>query len=286
MEERMEIITQPDRIQSWTMQRRCAGKRVALVPTMGFFHEGHLALMRWARERADALVVSLFVNPTQFGPSEDLKRYPSDPERDARLAQEVGVDVLFMPEAEAMFPDGHCTWVEAPSLCRGLCAVKRPTHFRGVATVVAKLFVLTNPTLAVFGEKDWQQLAVIRRITRDLNLPVEIQGLPTVREADGLALSSRNVNLSAEERAQAPAIRRGLLHLEELVGRGETDATLLLAALGEAYAREMPLGHVEYMAAVDPDQLYPMEEVTGPVLIAVAVRFANARLIDNILIAK
>jgi pantoate--beta-alanine ligase len=282
----MKIISHPDEIQSWTMQQRCAGQRLALVPTMGFFHEGHLALMRWARERADTLLVSLFVNPTQFGPREDLKRYPRDPERDARLAEKVGVDALFTPEAKAMFPDGHATWVEAPSLCRGLCAVERPTHFRGVATVVAKLFVLTNPTLAVFGEKDWQQLAVIRRITRDLNLPVEIHGRPTVREADGLALSSRNVNLSAEERAQAPAIHRGLLHVEGLVGRGETDASLLLAALGETYAREIALGHVEYLAAVDPDQLYPVEEVSGPVLIAVAVRFANARLIDNILISR
>ncbi len=280
----METITQPDEIQSWTMRQRCAGKRVALVPTMGFFHEGHLALMRWARERADTLLVSLFVNPTQFGPREDLKRYPRDPERDARLAEEVGVDVLFMPEAEAMFPEGHATWVEAPSLCRGLCAVQRPTHFRGVATVVAKLLVVTNPSLAVFGEKDWQQLAVIRRITRDLNLPVEIHGRPTVRETDGLAMSSRNVNLSSEERAQAPAIHRGLLHVEELIKQGETDSSLLLAALGEKYTREIPLGHVEYMAAVDPNQLYPVEEVTGPVLIAVAVRFANARLIDNILV--
>ena len=280
----METLTQPDEIQSWTMRQRCAGKRVALVPTMGFFHEGHLALMRWARERADTLLVSLFVNPTQFGPREDLKRYPRDPERDARLAEEVGVDVLFMPEAEAMFPEGHATWVEAPSLCRGLCAVQRPTHFRGVATVVAKLLVVTNPSLAVFGEKDWQQLAVIRRITRDLNLPVEIHGRPTVRETDGLAMSSRNVNLSSEERAQAPAIHRGLLHVEELIEQGETDSSLLLAALGEKYTREIPLGHVEYMAAVDPNQLYPVEEVTGPVLIAVAVRFANARLIDNILV--
>ena len=155
-----------------------------------------------------------------------------------------------------------------------------------MATVVAKLLVVTNPSLAVFGEKDWQQLAVIRRITRDLNLPVEIHGRPTVREADGLALSSRNVNLSAEERAQAPAIHRGLLHVEKMVGQGETDATVLLAALGEAYAREISLGHVEYLAAVDPDQLYPVEEVSGPVLIAVAVRFANARLIDNILISR
>lgn len=282
----MEIITRTDDIQSWTLQRRCADQRVALVPTMGFFHEGHLALMRWARERADALLVSLFVNPTQFGPREDLKRYPRDPERDARLAAEAGVDVLFMPGAEAMFPQGHATWVDAPSLCRGLCAVERPTHFRGVATVVAKLFVLTNPTLAVFGEKDWQQLAVIRRITKDLNLPVEIHGRPTVRETDGLAMSSRNVNLTPEERAQAPAIHRGLRHVAGLVGQGETEASLLLAALGDEYARNMPSGRVEYMAIVDPDQLYPVEEVNGPVLIAVAVRFANARLIDNILISK
>ncbi|WP_045223228.1 pantoate--beta-alanine ligase [Desulfonatronum thioautotrophicum] len=281
----MKIITHPDHIQSWCLEQRCSGARLALVPTMGFFHEGHLSLMRWARERADLLVVSLFVNPTQFGPREDLKRYPRAPERDAELAGEVGADVLFMPQAEEMFPEGHATWVEVPQLSRGLCAVNRPEHFRGVATVVTKLFTLTMPTLAVFGEKDWQQLAVIRRITRDLHLPVKIHGRPTVRESDGLAMSSRNVHLSDQERAQAATIHRGLRHVADLVASGETDSSFLLSALGEMYAQEMPLGRVEYLAMVDPDQLYPVEEVGDSILLAVAVRFSNARLIDNILIS-
>ena len=282
----MRVITQPDHVQTWCFEQRCSGKRLALVPTMGFFHEGHLSLMRWARKRADLLMVSLFVNPTQFGPGEDLKRYPRAPERDAALAEEVGVDVLFMPKAEVMFPEGHATWVEAPALSRGLCAVRRPEHFRGVATVVTKLFMLTIPAMAVFGEKDWQQLAVIRRITSDLHFPVEIHGRPTVRESDGLAMSSRNVNLSDQERLQAPAIYRGLQHMARLVEKGETDATLLLAALSELYAREVPLGRIDYLAVVDPDLLYPVEEVAGAVLVAVAMQFSCARLIDNILISR
>jgi pantoate--beta-alanine ligase len=282
----MRIITQPQEMQTWSTQERCAGKRLALVPTMGYFHEGHLALMRWAKSRCDLLMVSLFVNPTQFGQHEDLKRYPRDLHRDTQLAQELGVDVLFVPDAEAMFPQGHATWVETPSLCRGLCALQRPNHFRGVATVVTKLFVLMNPSLAVFGEKDWQQLAVIRRLVKDLHLPVEISGRPTVREADGLAMSSRNINLSAEERAQAPAMYQGLQKVAEWIGHGETDSGMLLASLGELYARDMPLGRIEYMTIVDPEQLFPLEEISGPALVAVAVRFAGARLIDNILISQ
>lgn len=282
----MQIIVEPEQIQEWSALERCRGKSLALVPTMGFFHEGHLALMRWAREHCDVLMVSLFVNPTQFAPHEDLKAYPRDLQRDTRLAREQGVDVLFTPTPESMFAKDHAAWVEAPSLCRGLCAVHRPTHFRGVATVVAKLFLLTNPNLAVFGEKDWQQLAVIRRITRDLNLPVEIVGRPTVREADGLAMSSRNVYLSPEERKQAPVIRKGLVHIKEKAEQGGGDAGVLLAELGEMYAREMPLAVVEYMAFVDPDQLFPLEEINGPALLAVAVKFGKARLIDNILVSS
>ncbi|GAB6058456.1 pantoate--beta-alanine ligase [Desulfonatronum parangueonense] len=279
----MQIITNPDQMQSWSMEQRCAGKRLALVPTMGYFHEGHTSLMTWAKSKADFLMVSLFVNPTQFGPREDLRQYPRDVDRDTRIAEDLGVDVLFMPRAEDMFSPSHAVWIDAPSLCRGLCAVQRPTHFRGVATVVAKLFMLTSPTLAVFGEKDWQQLAVIRRMVQDLNIPVEIRSRPTVRESDGLAMSSRNVNLDPAERAQASALYEGLRQVEQWVGDGETEASLLLAALGEFYARKMPLGRVEYMAVVEPELLYPLEEVSGTALVAVAVQFKGARLIDNIL---
>ncbi|SDB35794.1 pantothenate synthetase [Desulfonatronum thiosulfatophilum] len=280
----MQIITQPIQMQSWSMQQRCAGKRLALVPTMGYFHDGHTSLMTWAKSQADLLMVSLFVNPTQFGPREDLRQYPRNLDRDTQIAEDLGVDVLFMPSAEDMFPSNHAVWVEAPSLCRGLCAVQRPTHFRGVATVVAKLLMLTCPNLAVFGQKDWQQLAVIQRMVQDLNFPVEIRSRPTVRESDGLAMSSRNVNLDPAERTQAPTIYSGLRQVQQWVGDGETEASLLLAALGEFYAREMPLGRVEYMAIVEPELLYPLEEVSGAALVAVAVQFQGARLIDNILI--
>lgn len=281
----MQIISEPKEIQAWSAQERCRGKTLGLVPTMGFFHEGHLALMRWAKDHCDVLVVSLFVNPTQFAPQEDLKSYPRDLQRDSELAKSEGVDVLFTPSAESMFSKDHATWVETPSLCRGLCAVKRPTHFRGVATVVTKLFLLTSPSLAVFGEKDWQQLAVIRQITRDLNIPVQVVGRPTVRQTDGLAMSSRNIYLSPEERSQAPAIHQGLQAVSKQVKLGETDPNILLAELGEMYARAMPSAVVEYMALVDPDKLFPVEEVLGPTLLAVAVKFGQARLIDNILIS-
>lgn len=280
----MQIITDPRAIQDWSAEQRHRGKTLALVPTMGFFHEGHLSLMRWAKSQCDLLVVSLFVNLTQFAPQEDLKSYPRDLERDSRLAGDQGVDVLFAPAADDMFPADHATWVETPALCRGLCAMTRPAHFRGVATVVAKLLLLCNPSLAVFGEKDWQQLTVIRKMARDLNFPVEIAGRPTVREDDGLAMSSRNIYLLPEERFQAPALYKGLLEVDRWVKQGETDAGTLLAGLGELYARTMPLAAVEYLALADPDLLFPLEEVHGPALLAVAVRFGKARLIDNILI--
>ncbi len=281
----MRIITNPTEIQTWTGQQRYAGKTLGFVPTMGFFHDGHVALMRWAREHCDVLVVSLFVNPTQFAPNEDLRSYPRDPERDAALAAAQGVDVLFMPDAKDMFADKHATWVEVPALSRGLCALQRPTHFRGVATVVMKLFLLTHPSLAVFGEKDWQQLAVIRRMVKDLNLPVEIVGRPIVREADGLAMSSRNIYLAPQERKQAPHIRQGLLQIRQRVVEGEIDAATLLAEMSDLYGRTMPLATVDYLALVDPEQLFPIEEIQGPTLLAVAVKFDKARLIDNILIS-
>jgi len=280
----MQTISDVTMMQAWSARQRATGKSVALVPTMGFFHEGHLSLMRWARTQADLLIVSLFVNPTQFGPREDLRSYPRDMDRDSALAREAGVDVLFTPLAEDMFPSDHATWVEVPALTRGLCAVQRPTHFRGVATVVTKLFLLTSPDLAVFGAKDWQQLAVIRRLTRDLNIPVQIFGRPIVREPDGLAMSSRNINLEPHHRAQAPGIYRGLRQLEQWHRKGETDTTTLLADLTALYAREMPLAEMDYAAIVDPEQLVPLEEIRGPALVAVAVRFGKTRLIDNMLL--
>lgn len=290
----MQILNSPEDIRSLCGQWRDQGHRVALVPTMGYYHAGHESLMRYAREKADRVVVSLFVNPAQFGPGEDLAAYPRDLERDAATARSLGVDALFHPAPEAMYAPDHATWVNVPDLARGLCGVSRPTHFQGVCTVVLKLFLLTLPHLAVFGEKDWQQLAIIKRMVRDLNVPVYVEGRPIVREADGLAMSSRNVYLSAEERAQAPEIQRGLQWARELVRQGETNAALLRDAVLLRWAERLPLGRLDYLSVVDPVSLEPLDVINGPslkgttltgsALMACAVRVGKARLLDNILL--
>lgn len=283
----MDVIRDPIAFQRQAWQWRCDGITTALVPTMGFFHEGHLRLMDAARERAGAsgkVMVSLFVNPTQFGPKEDLSAYPRDFERDSRLAESRGVDVLFAPEPSAMYAPDAATWVDVPSLGQGLCAVTRPTHFRGVATVVAKLLLLAMPRAAIFGQKDWQQLAVIRRMVRDLNMPVEIVGHAIVREPDGLALSSRNVYLTPEERAQAPAIFAGLRKAQEAVQAGERSVANIKAAFAAHIAAHMPKARIDYAELVHPDSLEPLATVDGPTLMAVAVFHGKARLIDNLLL--
>jgi pantoate--beta-alanine ligase len=230
------------------------------------------------------VLVSLFVNPAQFGPSEDLAAYPRDPERDAAIAAAAGAEVLFMPEPRGMYEADHATWVETPALARTLCGLSRPEHFRGVCTVVLKLLLLSQAQLAFFGEKDWQQLAVIRRMVRDLHVPVEIRGCPTVRDADGLALSSRNAYLGPEERAQAPHIQAGLRQARELARQGERSAKLLCAAAREHWARCLPLGREEYLALVHPHSLEHMDAIGEAALMACAVRLGEARLIDNILL--
>ncbi|SKA71842.1 pantoate--beta-alanine ligase [Paucidesulfovibrio gracilis DSM 16080] len=280
----MITITDPNELQTTCRHWRDQGLRTALVPTMGYFHAGHLSLMDRASPQADKLVVSLFVNPTQFGPNEDLDSYPRDHDRDAALAEAHGVDALFMPEPGSMYAPDHATWIEVPELARGLCGATRPTHFRGVCTVVCKLLHLVQPELAVFGQKDWQQLAIIRRMVRDLNMPVQIQAGPIVREEDGLALSSRNVRLSPEERAQAPAIRQGLLTVQTALHDGERSAPRLLQTLHEYYDAALPLGEADYLSIVDPDDLHPLETVEQRALLAVAIRMKNARLIDNLLL--
>ena len=264
-------------------QAHAAGQTVGLVPTMGALHEGHLSLIRRARAENDVVVVSIFVNPTQFGPHEDFARYPRPWERDARLAEEAGADVVFHPSAEEMYPEGYSTWVEVEGLTEGLCGASRPGHFRGVATVVTKLLHICQPERVYFGQKDAQQLAVIRRMVLDLNFPVEVVDCPTVREADGLALSSRNVYLSPEERAQAPVLYRALCEVERLVQTGETQVSELVAA-AQAVLAEAPLAQVEYVEIVDAESLEPVARVEGPCLVALAVRFGDTRLIDNVLI--
>lgn len=283
----MDIIRDPKAFQDLSWNWRCAGLNTVLVPSMGFFHAGHLRLMDAARQRAGStgkVMVSLFVNPTQFGPSEDLAAYPRDFERDRELAASRGVDVLFAPEPEAMYAPDAATWVEVPSLSTGLCGVSRPIHFRGVATVVSKLFMLAMPRAAVFGQKDWQQLAVIRRMVRDLNIPVEIVGHPIVREADGLAMSSRNVYLTPEERGLAPAIHAGLEQARNSAQAGETSSESILGAFAAHLSEHLPTARIDYAQIIHPDSLVPLERVDGPTLMAVAVFLGKARLIDNMLL--
>lgn len=277
----MKIIKDPKELQNLCLSWRQQGLTIGLVPTMGFFHAGHLSLMDYVRPRCNRMVVTLFVNPTQFGPNEDLDAYPHDFQRDSKLAEDQDADILFAPEAGAMYEGDHATWVNVPDLSTGLCGGSRPDHFQGVCTVVTKLFMLTQTTLAAFGEKDWQQLAVIKRMVRDLNMPVEVVGRPIVREADGLAMSSRNAYLAQEERACAPGIHQALEAATALVRQGETDATKVKAFIRDRITESIPMGRVDYIELVTPDSLEPVKDITAPALAAVAVFVGKARLIDN-----
>lgn len=276
----MQIIESIAAMRCWSAEERRQDRRIALVPTMGYLHEGHLALVRDAKERGDRVVVSIFVNPRQFGPSEDFAAYPRDLERDRTLLESEDVDALFFPSAGEMYPAGAQTHVEVEKLSLPLCGAARPHHFRGVATVVAKLFNIVQPHVAIFGEKDYQQLQVIRRMARDLNMDVEIVGYPIVREPDGLAMSSRNAYLTAEERRAALCLSRSLCKAERFLRRGEASAAALLKMARAELARE-PLAEVEYVKLCDPETLDEVERVEGAALLALAVRFGRARLIDN-----
>ena len=251
---------------------------------MGYYHAGHEDLMQYGRTLADKLVVSLFVNPTQFGPAEDLENYPKDHERDSRIAESHGCDVLFLPDAADMYTADHATWVEVPKMTKILCGLSRPIHFRGVCTVVLKLFNLTQADYAVFGEKDWQQQAILKKMVEDLNVPVTIKTRATVRETDGLALSSRNVYLTAEERKQAPAIYAGLCAARTLVKKGERNAKKIKDLVLQKWAVDIPLGRLDYLNIVDPYNLENVEYLEQDALMACAVRLGKARLIDNILL--
>ena len=273
--------------------RRRDGLRVCVVPTMGYLHEGHLSLLRAGRARADVLVLTIFVNPLQFGPSEDLAVYPRDEAGDLDKARACGVDIAFCPDASAMYGPGHQTRVEVEGLSQPLCGASRPGHFRGVATVIAKLFHLTQPHLAIFGQKDFQQLALIRRMTEDLDFGVEIAGMPIVREPDGLAMSSRNAYLSADERAQALCLRRGLDAAEQAFAGGERDAARLVRVAREHIAAA-PLARIDYVELRDAATLAPVapeervervERVERPAVLAMAVFMGKTRLIDNTVLA-
>jgi pantoate--beta-alanine ligase len=267
---------------AWSKEQAVTGRTIGFVPTMGFFHEGHLALMRRAGESADQVVVSLFVNPTQFGPKEDLAAYPRDFARDQELAAGVGADVLFAPEPEAIYPTGFNTTVTVGEELTGqLCGADRPGHFAGVATVVSKLFNIVRPDLAVFGEKDFQQLAVIRRMTEDLNLGVEIIGHPIIREQDGLAMSSRNTYLQEDEREAALSLSRALAVARTMAADGERDAERLAAVLRE-FILSFPGTEPDYISFVNQFDLQPVELVDKNTVLALAVKInGRVRLIDN-----
>jgi len=282
----MERLRTPVAMRAWADARRAEGARVGLVPTMGYLHAGHVSLVRVAREAgSEAVAASIFVNPAQFGPGEDFEKYPRDEARDLAMLDAAGVDAVYLPGVRDMYPEGHQTFVDVTGVSQGLCGAVRPGHFRGVATVVAKLFLASKPHVAVFGEKDYQQLAVIRAMTRDLDFGIEIVGAPIVREEDGLAKSSRNVYLSGDDRIAARCLSRGLFRAKELFGKGERDAGTLVGAARAAIEGE-PLAKPEYAEGRDPVTLTPLSGRVGAVTILVAAKVGPARLIDNITLGK
>jgi len=264
---------------------RRAGKRLGFIPTMGALHEGHLSLVRAARSSCDALAASIFVNPTQFAPNEDLEKYPRSFERDRELLGREGVELLFAPSVEEMYPAGAVTWVTVEGLSDKLDGRSRPGHFRGVATVVAKLFHIVEPDAAFFGQKDAAQVAVIRRMVRDLNLPLEIVVCPIVRESDGLAMSSRNAYLDADQRKRALALHRSLTRVQRMADGGQRKTSELVAAGRAEFAGESSV-RLDYFEIVDPDTLDPVDSISGGALVAVAAFVGSTRLIDNILLGK
>ncbi|MGD8352690.1 MAG: pantoate--beta-alanine ligase [Pseudomonadota bacterium] len=276
----MKIITTIDQMQDHSLRLRDQGDRIGFVPTMGFLHEGHLSLLRRAREDNHALVVSIFVNPTQFGPTEDYDSYPRDLEKDATLCREVGTDVLFTPSAEEMYPPETVTKVTVPGLTERLCGASRPGHFDGVTTVVTKLFNIVRPHKAYFGMKDYQQFRVIERMVQDLNMNIQVIGLPTVREEDGLALSSRNAYLYDDERPGALTLYRSLEAAREMVNQGERDPRKI-EEKAATIIRSEPGTKIDYVEIVDADDLSPLTIMENRAVLALAVFVGDTRLIDN-----
>jgi len=276
----MQTVIEPGLMQAWSASEHAAGRRIALVPTMGALHDGHIRLIEEARRRVDRVVVSIFVNPIQFNRRDDFDGYPRDLAADAAVCTAAGADAIYAPRAAAMYPEGFQTAVEVARLAEPLCGANRPGHFRGVTTVVTKLFNAVRPDVAVFGEKDFQQLAIVRRMTADLDFGIEIVGVPIVREADGLALSSRNRLLDAEGRRAATCVPRALDAAAAAVAAGERRAAAVADAATKTIASE-PRARLEYAELRDPETLDVVEEVGAPTLLALAVWVGNVRLIDN-----
>lgn len=276
----MTIETRIDAVRAQVKQWKREGKSVGFVPTMGYLHEGHGSLIEAARRENDKVVVSIFVNPMQFGPSEDLASYPRDLEKDSKLCESLGVDLIFHPEPEEMYHPGFSSFVDMTVLTEELCGLSRPVHFRGVCTVVSKLFHIVQPDRAYFGQKDAQQLAVIRHMVEDLNMDLEIVGCPIIREEDGLAKSSRNTYLSPEERKAALVLSRSIALGQKLVEDGEQDARRVIAAMKEMIEKE-PMARIDYVKAVDGRTMQRITNVQKPMLVAIAVYIGSTRLIDN-----
>ena len=279
----MKRITTIDELRRFSRAERGRGLRLGLVPTMGALHEGHLSLVRAARQKSDVVAVSIFVNPTQFGPNEDFAKYPRDLAQDCAMLESQGVNVVFAPSTEEMYPERAFTWVTVEGMSERLCGKSRPDHFRGVTTVVSKLFHIVEPDTAFFGQKDAAQAAIIRRMVRDLNIPVGIEVCPIVREPDGLALSSRNAYLNTQERQSALVLYRSLCRVRELFDRGEKEPAKLIAAGKQKFGEERS-ARLDYFEIVDPDSLEPLSSISGPSLVAVAAFIGNTRLIDNIVV--
>jgi pantoate--beta-alanine ligase len=267
-------------MQAFSESVRNAGQKISFVPTMGYFHDGHLSLMREGRQRGDCLAISIYVNPTQFGPSEDFEKYPRDFERDSSLADGVGVDVIFYPEDKEMYPELYQTYVNVENVTENLCGLSRPGHFRGVTTVCAKLFNIVKPHYAIFGRKDFQQLIAIKRMVLDLNMDLEIIGMPIVREADGLAMSSRNVYLRTEEREAALSLSRSLKMAKEMYDGGEKDVSAILERVRK-YIEGHPYTVIDYAKICDTTTLKDIGRIEGESVLALAVRINKTRLIDN-----
>ena len=281
----MQIASTIDDVRLHTKAWHKAGETIGLVPTMGYLHEGHASLVKEAKKQCDRVVVSVFVNPTQFGPNEDLESYPRDFEHDCKLLESLGVDLVFHPTPEVLYAPDFGAWIEVPNLAKNLCGKTRPIHFRGVCTVVGKLFHIVGPDKAFFGQKDAQQLAVIRRMVRDLNFDLKVIGCPIVREADGLAKSSRNTYLNPDERKAALVLSRSLKRAQDLCRAGETSTAKVLEVIRNEIANE-PLARLDYAESVDCDSMAPKETVDEKTLFAIAVYIGKTRLIDNFVVSR
>lgn len=279
----MRVVENIEEMKEISRTLRADGKMISFVPTMGYLHQGHMSLMKKGREIGDALAASIFVNPAQFGKGEDLESYPRDLERDIRLCRAEEVDFLFVPKASEMYPDGYQTYLDLEYVTKNLCGASRPGHFRGVATVVTKLLNIIRPHYAIFGEKDFQQLVVIKRLITDLNMDIDIIGMPIIRETDGLAMSSRNSYLSSNERRDALNISRSLFFVKKIFDEGERTSNVIIDEVRKIL-ENIPLIEIDYVKIVDTGSLEDIKTVNNEALLAVAVRIGNTRLIDNILL--